>query len=72
MTTQAMTESEALRSLNLPSSRRAWLREQIAGTDVGSCIIYDRQAVEALASMIQSHVPAALLSSLTMIPERKG
>ena len=62
----ALTESEALRSLNLPSSRRAWLREKLNAIHVGPTIIYDAAQVEALrACGVENREPVTATSRKT-------
>jgi len=47
------SESEALRILNLPASRRQWLREQVASTSVGGGLVYAAEAIERLREKLE-------------------
>ena len=43
-----ITESAALRQLDLPTSRRKWLRAILDHTEIGNAVVYDRSEVEGL------------------------
>jgi hypothetical protein len=47
----AITEAEALRSLNWPDSRRAELRTLLPSVPAGRSLIYQKSAVETLSGM---------------------
>lgn len=47
-TPTALSESEALRRLDLPTSRRAWLRQQLPAVPLSGMFVYEREAVERL------------------------
>ena len=44
----AKTESESLRTLNLPTTKRQWLRSQLPSVEVGGGRIYEARAVDEL------------------------
>jgi hypothetical protein len=46
---KACSESEALRRLNLPDSRRVWLRNRLQSVPVGGLIVYELDAVTKLS-----------------------
>lgn len=48
MNSPVLSESEALRALDLPSSRREWLRNRVEHGTAGKCLIYRRQDIDAL------------------------
>lgn len=48
----ALTESAALRRLDLPHSRRDWLREQLPSVPTGSGLIYEAAAVDRLSAKL--------------------
>jgi hypothetical protein len=50
MSARAYTESEALRKLNWPGSRRGDLREILPSIEVASGRIYEAAQIEALAA----------------------
>ncbi len=52
MTTQSLSESEALRMLDLPTNRRPWLRQQLPSMPIGGMVCYEREAVERLKEKI--------------------
>jgi hypothetical protein len=52
-----LSESEALRRLNLPASHRSFLREQLAHAPVGKSIAYQRRDVDELAGRLTASQP---------------
>lgn len=50
----AISESESLRLLNLPTSRREWLRGQLPSVPMSNGYIYDKQAVTSLADRLEN------------------
>ena len=50
----ATTESSALRSLDLPESRREWLRQQLPSIDLRGTRIYQASAVGRLAAALRA------------------
>jgi hypothetical protein len=44
----AVSESQALRQLDLPTTRRDWLRHQLPSAPIGGQLVYSRAAVENL------------------------
>ncbi len=48
----AISESEALRMLNLPTTRRAWLRQQLPSVPLSVGILYEKAAVSRLTEQL--------------------
>jgi hypothetical protein len=67
MDTSQVTESQALRMVNLPStpSWRQWLRNHAASQEISTGRIYSRAAIEALAAKIKP-----LTADIVLPPEQ--
>ena len=50
----AISESGALRKLDLPDSRREWLRQNLPSIDLGGTRIYEASAVAQLSRDLQN------------------
>ena len=50
----AISESEALRLLNLPTSRRDWLRNQLPSVPMSNGNIYAKEEVTRLADRLET------------------
>ena len=50
----ATTESAALRKLDLPDTRREWLRQNLPSIDLGGTRIYEASAVAQLSRDLQN------------------